>query len=169
MTPPIPMPQILSLTQNHLDRMRAAAVAAYPAECCGLLVGVLETKAQWRVTHVVPTYNLRAEERNDRFAIDPVTHLALRRCLRGRPEHMIGHYHSHPNGQAYPSAKDLAMGFEPELFWVIVAVNGKRHAGATEAYRLDGKAVHSVSIQIRIATSELQNRLLHSHARQKVG
>ncbi len=145
MTPP--MPPILSLTQAHLKRMSAAAVAAYPAECCGLLVGVLETKALWRVTQVVPTYNLWAEKRNDRFAIDPVTYIALRRCLRGRQEHLIGHYHSHPNGPAYPSATDLAMGFEPELVWVIVAVDDKSHAGATEAYRLDGRAVHSVSIQ----------------------
>lgn len=147
--------QILSLTQNHLDRICTAAVAAYPAECCGLLVGVLERTAQWLVTQVVPTPNLWAEKRTDRFAIDPVTHCALIRRLRGRAEHLIGHYHSHPNGQAYPSTTDRAMGYEPELVWVIVAVDavdGTRHAVTTKAYRVDGAAIHAV--QIRITTSD---------------
>ena len=148
------MPLILSLTQAHLDRMRTAAVAAYPAECCGLLVG-LETTAQWQVTQVVPTHNLWATERNDRFAIDPVIHLTWKRRLRGRQEHLIGHYHSHPNGEAYPSGTDLAMGFEPELVWVIVAVNSNRRIGATKAYRLDGMAVNIVKIRIDTAVAHL--------------
>ena len=46
--------------------------------------------------------------------------------LRDGPNKIIGHYHSHPNQTGEPSTKDLDMAFEPELVWLIIAVeNGQ--------------------------------------------
>ncbi|KAF0139431.1 MAG: Mov34/MPN/PAD-1 [Rhodospirillaceae bacterium] len=143
-----PFPSLLSLAPADLDRIRAAAVAAYPAECCGLLAGEVTAEGELRVTRVVPAHNLLAMTRRDRFEIDPVARLALMRHLRGGAERLIGHYHSHPDRPAYPSSTDLAMAFEPDLIWVIVAVNNG-WAGMTRAYRLAGTVIHGVPLLTR--------------------
>lgn len=135
----------LYITEVDLDKISTAAAAAYPAECCGLLVGAVEMERWLRVTRVIPTRNLWAEERCDRFKIDPVAHLTLMRLLRGGPEYIIGHYHSHPDGQEYPSATDLTMAFEPDLIWVIIAIANSQ-ARAIGAYQLIGATIRVVSV-----------------------
>ena len=60
--------------------------------------------------------------RNDRFEVDPELRLNLMRAVRGMGHAIVGHYHSHPNGSARPSATDLSMAYEPELVWLITAV-----------------------------------------------
>lgn len=109
----------------------AAARAAYPEECCGLLVGVnADEDGAVRVTGVVATENVASPSRRDRFEIDPQRQFALLRALRGTREAIIGHYHSHPDAAAVPSAVDRQRILDPGLIWVIVAVDGERIEGA---------------------------------------
>ena len=61
------------------------------------------------------------------------------REIEGTDLAIVGHYHSHPDHPPGPSAHDLASAFEPELVWLIVAVE-KGRAGEITAHRLDEKA-----------------------------
>lgn len=113
------------------DAARAAIVAhareTYPEECCGLLVGtrrIAPTGPELVVDKVMPAANVAAERRQDRFELDPALHLRVQRELRGTDRAVIGHYHSHPDGRAEPSAIDRANIHDPTLAWVIVALNG---------------------------------------------
>lgn len=121
----------MTLLLSAADRQRImdAALAAFPGECCGLLVGT-----GLRVTRIVPAPNLRPEP--DRFELDPATHLRLQRELRGRAEQVIGHYHSHPNGRPEPSAADRAAAHDPTLVWLIAGCDGRTVKLA--AFRLEG-------------------------------
>lgn len=101
--------------------MRQQAVATYPEECCGLLVGRREADGSVLVARAVTAPNV-APFRRRRFEIDPAVRFRLMRELRGSDDVMVGHYHSHPDHPAEPSATDLAMAFEPDLMWLIVAV-----------------------------------------------
>lgn len=101
----------------HLKAIADAAEAAYPNECCGLLVGT--GRRPVRVTRIVPAANLAGR---NRFELDPRVRLAAERSLRGTAERVVGHYHSHPDGSALPSPTDLAEAWEPELIWLIVGV-----------------------------------------------
>ncbi len=111
----------ISIAAADLDRMRKAAVEAFPKECCGLLVGIEEPNG-YAVSRVVPTANVFDGNQHDRFEVDPIAHLALQRELRGSAERVIGHYHSHPNGLARPSDTDLAEANDADLVWVIIGV-----------------------------------------------
>lgn len=116
------------------QRIAAAARAAYPEECCGLLVGVDEGgDGEVRVTRVVECENVATPSRRDRFEVDPRRQFALLRSLRGTDEAIVGHYHSHPDAAAAPSAVDCRGIFDPRLIWLIVAVDGERCEAA--AYR----------------------------------
>jgi proteasome lid subunit RPN8/RPN11 len=64
----------------------------------------------------------------DQFEIDPQVRFNLMRelddCAKndGPRYRIIGHYHSHPNHPAQPSATDLEMAYEPDLVWLITSV-----------------------------------------------
>ncbi|MDA5193006.1 M67 family metallopeptidase [Govanella unica] len=127
----------LSLSLSDRQQIAEAAQAAFPQECCGLLIGT-----DGRVNRVVAARNLRAEP--DRFELDPALHLKIQRELRGTAERVIGHYHSHPNGHALPSQVDLAEAYDPGLVWVIAATDGQ--AVEIAAFEFDGTEFKALAL-----------------------
>ncbi|MBC7951485.1 MAG: M67 family metallopeptidase [Rhodospirillaceae bacterium] len=147
---------ILQTDSALLKAMADAAEAAFPAECCGLIIG--RGKGQLvRVTQLVPATNLLAET-GDRFELDPAVRLKVERDLRetGTKDRIIGHYHSHTDGTADPSATDRAMAFEPNLAWIIVGVVDGQ-AVQTLAHRLDEKHGNFRPVQIRTPKPIVKN------------
>jgi proteasome lid subunit RPN8/RPN11 len=120
-----------------LERIASAAERAYPEECCGLLIGRREDAI--RVTAVAESDNVAPSQRTRRFEVDPALRFLLMRRLRGSRDDIVGHYHSHPEAPAAPSAYDASMVFEPDLIWVIVAVAAGR-AGEIRCWRWDPAA-----------------------------
>ena len=110
------------LTPDHISRIVAEAEAAVPNECCGLLVGTGDVESGLVVTDVVISPNIAAPNRPDRFEVDPEVRFRTMRRLEGTPYDIVGHYHSHPEHPAEPSATDLENAFEPDLAWLIAGV-----------------------------------------------
>ncbi|MBT5676877.1 MAG: M67 family metallopeptidase [Rhodospirillaceae bacterium] len=131
---------MLLLKREDLKQIADQAEAAYPLEACGLLAGFHSADGDIVVTQVAPSKNVAEPAQNDRFEIDPEMRLSLMRelragapkALKGAGRSIIGHYHSHPDGTARPSATDLSMAWEPDLVWLITAV-------------VDGQAVQSTA------------------------
>ena len=109
------------------DRLRVIvdhAEAAFPGECCGLLSGG-QADDVIRVDDVHASENM-ALEPDRRFEVDPALRLRLQRTLRDSGRRVVGIYHSHPNGPAQPSPRDLEAAWEPDLIWLVVGVcNGQ--------------------------------------------
>jgi len=110
-----------------------------PNECCGLLVGTAS-----KIEECVPLTNVAASP--TRFLIDPREHIALNRRLRGSGREVIGTYHSHPAGEARPSATDIAESHYPEFIHVIVSLADPEHADV-RAYRIHGSDVRPVALR----------------------
>ncbi len=123
---------MIELSAAQLILIRAAGERAYPEECCGLLVGRDMADGRISVTRIVESDNVRRDRAHDRFEIDPQVRIAVEREVRGSPERIVGHYHSHPDHPARPSQTDLEMVFEPNLIWLIVGVEtgAAREVGA---------------------------------------
>ncbi|MBI5164053.1 MAG: M67 family metallopeptidase [Magnetospirillum sp.] len=136
----------LQIAATELASIAAAAVAAYPAEACGLLVGRGDRTIL--VTRVAAAANLLAGS-GDRFELDPAVRLAVEKAVRGTEERVVGHWHSHPDAAARPSAIDRAMAFEPELVWLIVPVIAGQ-AGPPTAWRptADGNAFRPLPLTV---------------------
>lgn len=92
-----------------------------PLECCGFLIG-----APGRVMFAAPMTN--AEKSRVRYRVDDRAHIELRRVLRGiRPAlSILGVYHSHPAGAAWPSETDVAEALYPEWMYLIIGLEGAR-------------------------------------------
>ncbi|MBC8240685.1 MAG: M67 family metallopeptidase [Alphaproteobacteria bacterium] len=99
----------------------AAHVAAdYPHEACGLLLGRRHSE-HTLISQAVASPNL-ADDPGHRFEIDPGLRLRLQKAARDGQDEVLGHYHSHPDGPARPSATDRAGIYEVDLVWLIAAV-----------------------------------------------
>lgn len=137
---------MIRIPPRFFRQITLAAEAAYPEECCGLLAGRDQRGGGVIVTRAVAGGNV-ATGPSERFEVDPKVRFDLMREIDGGPERIIGHYHSHPDHPASPSERDLDMAFEPELLWLIIAVENGVAAGV-HAWRLDGKTKTTHEIEI---------------------
>jgi len=112
---------VIEIARADLRRICDHAEAVYPEECCGLLVGEVRSDGTVAIGSVEPSRNL-AEDRRRRFEVDTRLRLDLQRRLRTGTARIVGLYHSHPDKSAQPSRHDLDMAWEPDMVWLIVAV-----------------------------------------------
>jgi len=105
------------------ETLHQHAVDAYPCEACGLLVGEISASGEVSVMRAERAQNL--SRRPDRFEVDPCARLALQRSLRasGGGRVIVGHYHTHPDAPASPSAYDISRADEYGLVWLIASVS----------------------------------------------
>lgn len=106
---------IVKIASRVRETLLAEAAAAGARECCGLLLG---TPGQ--IAAVVPARNVAADPARS-FEIDPATLLRTHREARSQGQQVLGHYHSHPNGQAEPSLRDAARAVANGEIWLIIA------------------------------------------------
>jgi proteasome lid subunit RPN8/RPN11 len=106
-----------ALRQQILRETRAAA----PQECCGLIEGRREAD-RFHIVALHPARNLA--DAPGRFEIDPRDTFAAYKSARARGRAIVGCYHSHPNGDAKPSAMDLAGASEEDFLWLIASESG---------------------------------------------
>ncbi len=139
-----------------LEEIEAAAAAAYPEECCGLLAGRREPSGDVVVTRAQPSPNVAQGDRRERFEVDPQVRFDLMRDLQGGALEIIGVYHSHPDHPAEPSANDLKMAFEPDLVWLITAVN-KGRAQVTTAHALAAGGGRFTQVEMSPSQAEKDN------------
>jgi proteasome lid subunit RPN8/RPN11 len=107
------------------DEIRRHGEAAYPAECCGVLIGREEGDAKV-VVRLEPAVNRRTDDPH-RYLIAPEDLLRLERALRGTGENIVGYYHSHPDHPARPSAFDTEHAW-PWYSYLIVRIDGGQGA-----------------------------------------
>ena len=105
----------MDIHQNVLAKIEQEALAAYPKEACGLLVGKAD-----HIFEAVPTRNLAKE--SDAFLIDPELHLKVQRAARTRGLGIIGCYHSHPKGDSKPSIHDWREKNGAGFLWMITSL-----------------------------------------------
>ena len=89
-----------------LDSLVAHAECSYPNECCGILVG-RRSNTNALVDRVIASPNIAGIDRRHNYQIDWQTLLETQRQARADQMEIIGFYHSHPDGSARPSQRDL--------------------------------------------------------------
>src|ERR1051325_5314042 len=119
------------LKRAQLDAIMAHAREASPQECCGLIGGSREGRAQtiYRAKNVATdplvTYEAAAE---DLFA--------AQRAMREGGEQLLAIYHSHPRAiDPEPSPTDVRLAYYPSAVYLIVGLGNKE--GSLRAFRID--------------------------------
>ena len=84
-----------------------------PNEACGLIAG---DAAGMR--RVYPIANIDASPTS--YTIEPEGHFRALVDAERRGWDLVGAFHSHVDGPAYPSARDVAQAAEPDWVWLVV-------------------------------------------------
>ena len=124
------------ISSTLLGRLLTDAENSSDAEVCGLLFG-----REGRIEAAEACANVAADPART-FEIDPAALFAAHRHARNGGPQVIGHYHSHPSGEALPSARDAAQAMGDGALWLILTAHEARlwrsvRLGAFERVGLD--------------------------------
>jgi len=84
-------------------------------ECCGLLAG-----HEGIITHVFPAENVASDPARN-YEVAPREIIRLMREFRAAGLEFLGIYHSHPNGENQPSARDIGLAYYSEEAYFILS------------------------------------------------
>ena len=135
---------IVEIASRVSETLLAEAARAGACECCGLLLG-----RPGQIAAAVPALNIAVDPARS-FEIDPATLLRTHRQARSLGQQVVGHYHSHPNGQPEPSVRDAARAAANGEIWLIIVsgmITGWRVVDSDPA----GSAVHGRFLPVMLS------------------
>ena len=97
---------MLAITRIHLQQVIDHCNAGYPDEMCGILGG-----RDGRVEKVYCMTNARPGPAT--YEMEPEEQFRVMRDIRDAGLFMVGMFHSHPGGHAYPSSVDVEQAYWP--------------------------------------------------------
>ena len=110
---------MLTIPRPFFNQMIDHLKACYPLEGCGLLAG----NEKGVVTAVYPIDNILKSPAA--YEMDPQQQIETLLALEATGWLLLAIYHSHPQGPAHPSARDIALAFYPEALHIIVSLRDK--------------------------------------------
>jgi [CysO sulfur-carrier protein]-S-L-cysteine hydrolase len=144
-TPDPRSPTPILLLREQVDEMLAHAREANPAECCGLVGGVVEGAQS--------IYRLRNVAANPFVGYEaaPEELFAAQRSMRERGENLLGIYHSHPRAALpMPSETDVRLAYYPSAIYFIISLGAESET--MRAFRISER--ESTWVQVEYAVTE---------------
>jgi [CysO sulfur-carrier protein]-S-L-cysteine hydrolase len=136
---------MITLQTSLLNQVFANAREAAPAECCGLIGGTGDGKAE-------SIYSLRnvAADKIVSYEAAPEDLFAAQRLMRERGEQLLGIYHSHPlSVDPFPSETDVRMAYYPQAVYFIVGLAGPKPV--IRAFRISEREERWEGVEYAIA------------------
>jgi proteasome lid subunit RPN8/RPN11 len=136
------------LPESIARQIESEGVAAYPNECCGILIGK-EKDGRRVVERLAPMKNVfDAGEQYHRFSIDPLAQIEAEKSADDNGHVVLGYYHSHPDHPARPSEYDRTH-VPPWSFYghIIVAIEKGRPVAMT-AWYMDEKTEQFAPLEL---------------------
>lgn len=112
----------IELSEITTCQMTLAAIAAYPGECCGILLGKTSESGEVEILETREAHNqIQGAQKSAHFRVDPLFLYQVEREIEGSGIEVIGFYHSHPDCAAVPSDEDYE-NMVPGLVYVILSI-----------------------------------------------
>ena len=121
----------IQLTRIQFDAIIAHARAAAPQECCGLIGGATNGRAQT----IYPAKNVAADPLVT-YEAAAEDLFAAQRAMRERGEQLLAIYHSHPRASTpEPSPTDVRLAYYPSAVYFIAGLGNDEPC--LRAFRID--------------------------------
>ena len=121
----------LQLTVNQIKAIISHAREAVPQECCGLIGGSIDGRAET----IYPAKNVAT---NPLVAYEAAAEdlFSAQRAMRERGEQLLAIYHSHPRAiDPQPSPTDVRLAYYPSAVYLIAGLGNNE--GSLRAFRID--------------------------------
>jgi proteasome lid subunit RPN8/RPN11 len=136
----------LRLSGVLAEEIRRHAEAAYPAECCGALVGRTEAGDK-EVLRLAPAVNRRTDDPH-RYLIAPDDLRRLQAEVQAAGFEIVGYYHSHPDHPAGPSAFDAEHAWPWYSYLIVQVERGQGTSMASWVLDDDHPLMHPESLDV---------------------
>jgi proteasome lid subunit RPN8/RPN11 len=113
---------MIKINETAWAAMVAHAEAQFPNECCGAMIGTIDSDTK-NVTLAEPIENAYRGSQGARYELRPEDLLAADKKARAAGLDLIGIFHSHPDCDAYFSKTDLENSC-PWYSFVVLSVKG---------------------------------------------
>ncbi len=144
---------MLVLTSEQLREIFAHVRRDAPDEACGLLAG-----HDGRVVRAYPMKNaVVGVRRLLAYHLDPEEQYRVFMEIESAGLELVGIYHSHPRGEAYPSTADVGLSYYPGVTYLIVSLLHAEQPVA-RAFLIDGQDITETEIRIEDQTSDIARR-----------
>jgi len=127
----------IEMPATVLEEMIEHAREGHPCEVCGIIAG-----KDFADSHIYRMTN--TENSPVSYFMDPTEQFQVMKDIRKREEKMLAIYHSHPDSEAYPSAKDVSLAFYPDSLYIIVSL--MRQEPVVRAFSIVDGEVEEISI-----------------------
>ena len=137
----------LRLTTAHFDQIIAHARETVPQECCGLIGGLKEGKAQtiYRARNI-------ANDPLTAYEAAPEDLFAAQRAMRESGEQLLAIYHSHPRSKdPQPSPTDVRLAYYPSAVYLIVGLGAREPS--LRAFHIDEREGRWAPVDYQIVTA----------------
>lgn len=131
----------LNVPGDAIDAMGEHAIACYPEEMCGLLVG---RPGSNDVVRFVPCTNIAHSALV--YTIDPKEHLRAELAAEAEGLEILGCAHSHTHTEAYPSKTDVAQAPDPNWHYIIVSL--KTGEPRPRSFLIQGDSITEEAISV---------------------
>jgi len=108
------MNEVVRISSEIFERLLSEARANPEIECCGLLAG-----RDGVISSILPAKN--GLQSAKAYEIAPEELFALFRRMRAEALEHLGIYHSHPQGENFPSPLDIDRAFYPDAVYLIIS------------------------------------------------
>lgn len=127
------------MSESVWQKMISHCKNELPLEACGLLSGTNGTaETIWLME------NINRSPVSFSMDLEQIRHVFKE--IDKRNESLLGIYHSHPTGKAYPSKGDIAYNNYPEVGHLIVSLSSE--TPVVKCFEIKGKKVAPLSIQL---------------------
>lgn len=113
------------------------ALKALPNECCGFVFGSESETGDRVLSEFMPVENVCPTDAVMQYAIAPEEYIKAEVFAHEHDLTLLGIYHSHPGGDAHPTAKDKSIAL-PYFSYVIVSMPGQQKI-ELRSWRLNDK------------------------------
>ncbi len=142
---------MLTISRDDLQRVYEHCSREYPDEACGILAG-----SPGAVEQVYEMTNARPGPAS--YEMDPEEQFRVMKDIRRSGRGIVGIYHSHPSGPAYPSGIDVERAYWPgtlfpnfpDAVYMIVSL-AQLSDPAARAFTISGGRISEVGLLVRQA------------------
>jgi len=131
----------ITLPLNIVNQILAHAQSRDDEEICGLIA-----ESDGLVKTIYPIQNI-SMHRENLYQMDGKGQIDAMRSMRENDEQLYAIYHSHPHGEAYPSATDVKEAQYPAVIYLIVSLDTK---GVLDlrAFRLQNDDIEVLKVEV---------------------